>query len=646
MKRVLVFMIIILIAVNGLGLALDRHVPYESASENDKGIYIYLKSILLYSGITLDNIINENNESINYALKLEERLNMTKEEVEFYKTMGIESKIEKYLPPFLKLGEGIKEIAEGQKIFLDNIEKVKLEKDYYAYMNATKGLNLIKEGISLSEEALDEIDVLEFLDENNITVKLDTTQLREKLEEIKRVYLVYEKTLSAYKVLPPEELQKLIKREEEKTGKPVDTKEFLEKNKIIPIPKQLTIYASKLNPFVYESVTFYGYALGFNEVEIHIGNESFTVPIENNYFSLKHVFKQVGSYKVFATGMKEGKLETSNILLINVSKIPTSLILSSEKSAYVDQKLKIEGILLDYYRNPVGAQEIRVNFDGKKFTLKTLKNGSFSFEVSRKKEGRYLVNVTYLGNEIYAGSSASLNVYFMRYPIDIKIKTDKARVKIGQELYIFGEVKGAKRPILISVYVDGKLYQQWLTKTVFGFKLRFNSTGTHEIYAYFPGDEYYAPARSNLLKISVIKYSFREILIIALAFISLLVIYVFVSSRKERRKGISDEEFVELIKSLEALEVKEEGKKVKRLRDIYREVYYKLISYYNLKPTLTPRELLRKLRNESFSYDLERLTQLHEKYFYGRKRLKRNEIIEYIKSAGRIIVSFIVRGEL
>ena len=628
MKRVFVFIILILIAVSGLGLALDRHIPYESASENDKGIYIYLKSILLYSGITLDNIINENNESINYALKLEKRLNMTKEEVEFYKTMGIESKIEKYLPPFLKLGEGIKEIVEGQKIFLDNIEKVKLEKDYYAYMNASKGLNLIREGISLSEEALDEIDVLEFLDENNVTVKLDTTQLREKLEEIKRMYLVYEKTLSAYEVVSIEEAKNITKPN------------------IIVVPTKLTIYASKLNPFVYENVTFYGYALGFNEVKIHIGNESFTVPVKNNYFSLKHVFKQVGSYRVLATGMKDSKLETSNILLINVSKIPTSLILSSEKSTYVDQKLKIEGILLDYYGNPLGAQEIRVSFDGEKFTLKTLENGSFSFEVSRKKEGRYLVNVTYLGNEIYAGSSASLNVYFMRYPINIKIKTDKARVKIGQELHIFGEVKGAKRPILISVYVDGKLYQQWLTKTVFGFKLRFNSTGTHEIYAYFPGDEYYAPARSNPLKISVIKYSSREILIIALAFISLLMIYVFVFSRKERRKGISDEEFVELIKSLEALEVKEEGKKVKRLRDIYREVYYKLINYYNLKPTLTPRELLRKLRNESFSYDLERLTQLHEKYFYGRKRLKRNEVIEYIKSAGRIIVSFIVRGEL
>ena len=612
MKRVLVFAMIILIASGGLGLALDRHIPYEIASENDRGIYIYLKSILLYSDIVLKNIIDENNESVNYALKLEKRLNTTREEVGFYKTMGIESKIEKYLPPFLKLGKGIKEIAEGQRIFLNSIEKVKMEKDYHAYINASEGLDLMKEGISFSEGALDEIDMLKFLDENNVTVKLSTTQLRERLEEIKRMYLVYEKMLRAYKI----------------------------------IPSKLTLHASKLNPFVYENVTFYGYAPGFNEVGIHIGNKSFKIPVKDDYFSFNYAFKQTGSYRVFATGIKGGKLETSNTIIINVLKIPTNLIISSGKSAYVDQKIKVKGILLDYYGKPLGAQEVLVNFDGEKFTLKTLKNGSFSFEIVGKREGKYTVNVTYIGNKIYAGSSASLNVYFMRYPIEIKLKTDKVEAKIGQELHITGEVKGAKRPILVSVYVDGELYQQWLTKNIFGFKISFNNSGIHEIYAYFPGDKYYAPAKSNLLKVSITKYGFREIVIIALAFVSLLVIYAFVSSRRERREGISDEEFVELIKSLETPESKEEGKKVRGLRDIYREIYYRLISYYNLKPTLTPRELLRKLRNESFFYDLKRLTQLHEKYFYGKKRLKRNEVIEYIKSAGKIIVSFIVRGEL
>lgn len=642
MKKVLVLIMLLIVTFSSFGLALERHTPYENANENDKGLYIYLKAILLYSGIVLDNVIDENNESINYALNLEGRLNVTREEVEFYKSRGIKSKVEDYLPPFLTLGEGIKNIAKGQKMFLENIEKVKEEKDYYAYLNATKGLDYMKKGIVESNESLDEIDKLEFLDENGKILKLNTDNLREKLEKIEKLYSAYERILSVYKVLPPEELNKLIKEEEKESGKPINLEELLERNKIIPIPKPLTIYASDLNPFIYENVTFYGYAYGFESVELHIGNKSYDVGVKNGYFSFRYSFNKTGIYSVFATGIRDNKLEKSNILTINVTKIPTSIILSSSGSAYVYQNLTINGILLDYYRNPLEDQIVKAEFDGEEISLKTLENGSFSFKINGEKEGRYLVNVTYLGTEVYEKSFASISVFFLRYPVDIKIKADKEKIGVGKEVRIFGEVKGAERPILISIYVDGKLYQQWLTKTVFGFKIAFNETGTHEIYAYFPGDDYYAPAKSNVVRINVVKITInRSLIIVVLAALISILIYSFASKRKA--KGITEEEFVKLIKSLET---EEKAKKVRKLGEIYRDIYYRVIKRYNLKPSLTPRELLRKLSNESFSYELEKLTMLHEKYFYGMKRLSRREIIDYIRSAGRFIVGFLVGDSL
>jgi hypothetical protein len=625
MKKVLVLIMLLIVTFSSFGLALERHTPYENANENDKGLYIYLKAILLYSGIVLDNVIDENNESINYALNLEGRLNVTREEVEFYKSRGIKSKVEDYLPPFLTLGEGIKNIAKGQKLFLENIERVKEEKDYYAYLNATKGLDYMKKGIVESNESLDEMDKLEFLDENGKILKLNTDNLREKLEKIEKLYSAYEKILSVYKVLPPEEYEKLK-----------------EKENFIPLPKPLTLYASNLNPFIYENVTFYGYAYGFESVELHIENKSYDVRVKNGYFSFRYSFNKTGIYSVFATGMRDNKLEKSNILTINVTKIPTSIILSSSGSAYVYQNLTINGILLDYYGNPLGDQIVKAEFDGEEILLKTLENRSFSFKIKGEKEGRYLVNVTYLGTEVYEKSFASISVFFLRYPVDIKIEADKEKVGVGKEVRIFGEVKGAERPILISIYVDGKLYQQWLTKTIFGFKIAFNETGTHEIYAYFPGDEYYAPAKSNVVRINVVKITInRSLIIVVLAALLSILIYSFVSKRKT--KGITEEEFVKLIK---ALETEEKAKKVRKLGEIYRDIYYRIIKRYNLKPSLTPRELLRKLSNESFSYELERLTMLHEKYFYGMKRLSRREIIDYIRSAGRFIVGFLVGDSL
>ena len=625
MKKVLVLIMLLIVTFSSFGLALERHTLYENANENDKGVYIYLKAILLYSGIVLDNVIDENNESINYALNLEGRLNVTREEVEFYKSRGIKSKVEDYLPPFLTLGEGIKNIAKGQKLFLENIEKVKEEKDYYAYLNATKGLDYMKKGIVESNESLDEIDKLEFLDENGKILKLNTDNLREKLEKIEKLYSAYERILSVYKVLPPEEYEKLK-----------------EKENFIPLPKPLTIYASDLNPFIYENVTFYGYAYGFESVELHIGNKSYDVGVKNGYFSFRYSFNKTGIYSIFATGIRDNKLEKSNILTVNVTKIPTSIILSSSGSAYVYQKLTINGVLLDYYGNPLGDQIVKAEFDGEEILLKTLENGSFSFKINGEKEGRYLVNVTYLGTQVYEKSFASISVFFLRYPVDIKIEADKEKVGVGKEVKIFGEVKGAERPILISIYVDGKLYQQWLTKTVFGFKIAFNETGIHEIYAYFPGDDYYAPAKSNVVRINVVKITInRSLIIVVLAALISILIYSFASKRKA--KGITEEEFVKLIRSLET---EEKAKKVRKLGEIYRDIYYRVIKRYNLKPSLTPRELLRKLSNESFSYELEKLTMLHEKYFYGMKRLSRREIIDYIRSAGRFIVGFLVGDSL
>lgn len=610
MKRTLVLIMLLLLTLSGPGLALERHTPYESADENDRGIYIYFKAILLYSGIVLDNVMNENNESMGYALNLEGRLNVTREEVEFYRSRGIRSRVEEYLPPFLTLGKGVKNIARGQRLFLENIERVKEEKDYHAYLNATRGLDYMKKGIVESRGSLDEIDRLEFLDEGGKILKLNTEDLRKKLEKIERLYSAYEKTLESYRVLPP--------------------------------PRPLTLYASDLDPFVHESVTFYGYASGLESVELHIGNESHDVGVKKGYFSFEYSFNKTGVYRVFATGVKEGRVERSNTLTINVTKIPTSIVLSSGGSAYVYQNLTINGILLDYYGNPLGDQILRAGFDGGEVLLKTSENGSFSFEITGKREGRYLVNVTYSGTEIYGRSFASMGVFFLRHPVDIRIKADRERVGAGREVRVFGEVKGVERPVLISIYVDGRLYQQWLTGTIFGFSIAFNETGAHEIYAYFPGDDYYAPAKSNSVIIKVVKITMdRSLIILVLAALTGILVYSF--APKRRAGGMTEEEFVKLIKSLET---EEEAKRVRKLGEIYRDIYHRVIKRYNLKPSLTPRELLRRLSGESFSHELERLTMLHEKYFYAMRRLSRREVIEYIRSAGRFIVGFLVGDSL
>lgn len=678
MRRVLALIILALLTFSGLGLASERHFEYEKAYDNDKGIYIYFSVLLLYSEMALDKIIAESNESIHYAENVEAKLKVVREEIEFYRSFGIKAKIEDYLPPFLQFGEGINDIAEGQRLFLDNIELVKEFRDYYAYLNASQGLEMMGEGISKAEDALDVIDTFEFLDEDNSTLTLDTSSIREKLEKIKRMYLVYGEVLSAYKVMPPEEVKEIIEENKERLpsdtdqekleeiikklveGKPLteEEKELLEKalesidgnRTAILVPTALTLYASNPNPFVYENITFYGYAPGFESVNLHIENKTIVLGVKNNRFSYVYSFERPGKYEVFATGVKNGSLESSNVVTINVLKIPTKIVLSSEGSAYINESLKVNGFLLDYYGNALNGERIFAEFDGEKFTLLTSVNGSFSFNVTSGESGRKLVNVTYLGNEIYAGSWASLSVVFLKYPVRISIKADKGEVKEGEEVKIIGEIEGVEREIPIAVYVDDKPYKSLYAAKNFEITLSFNETGKHEIYAYFPGDEYYDEAKSNVVSISVVSFSLIEYIIFALV-LALLGGIAYLSRKLylRSRKGMSDEEFVALIKALRELEKEEEEemeRKFKSLREMYREIYQRLIKQYGLKPSTTPRELARKLRKESFAPYLEKLTSLYEKHFYGKKPLGRRGVLEYLKSVAGFIVSFIVREEL
>lgn len=634
MKRTLALITLALLTFSTFGLASERHFEYDTAYENDKGIYIYFRVLLLYSEMTLDKVIDEDNESTYYAESVATKLKVTQEEIVFYKSFGIKAKVDDYLPPFLEFGEGLEDIVEGQRLFLDNIEIVKELGDYYAYLNATQGLEMMGEGISKAENALDVIDTFEFRDEDGNILTLDTSSIRSKLEKIKRMYLGYERGLNTYKVLSPEEAKNVA----------------ITNETVIIIPTSLVLYASNLNPFVYENVTFYGYASDFENVNIHVENKTIVLGVKNNRFSYVYSFERPGTYEVFATGVKNGSAEISNVITINVLKIPTRIVLSSEGSAYINESLRVNGFLLDYYGNALNGEKVFGEFNGEEFTLLTSGNGSFSFNVTSGESGRKLVNVTYLGNEIYAGSWASLSVVFLKYPVRISIKADKGEVKEGEEVKIIGEIEGVEREIPIAVYVDDKPYKSLYAAKNFEITLSFNETGKHEIYAYFPGDEYYDEAKSNVVSISVVSFSLIEYIIFALV-LALLGGIAYLSRKLylRSRKGMSDEEFVALIKALRELEKEEEEemeRKFKSLREMYREIYQRLIKQYGLKPSTTPRELARKLRKESFAPYLEKLTSLYEKHFYGKKPLGRRGVLEYLKSVAGFIVSFIVREEL
>ncbi|RLI81595.1 hypothetical protein DRP04_05780 [Archaeoglobales archaeon] len=119
-----------------------------------------------------------------------------------------------------------------------------------------------------------------------------------------------------------------------------------------------------------------------------------------------------------------------------------------------------------------------------------------------------------------------------------------------------------------------------------------------------------------------------------------IVVVIFLTSvyAKSRRKGVESK--TELAEELRK-EVKERVEKVEEIakelklpesvEDAYKVLFSTLVGRYNLKKSLTPRELLKVLKNESFAEKLKVVTNLHEKAVYGKIELKDEEKEVYFR---------------
>ncbi|AIF70334.1 hypothetical protein PAP_09795 [Palaeococcus pacificus DY20341] len=613
MKRIITLALIMLI-LSPLGLALDRQIPLEEAKKSDEGVYRFLEILLNYAISSTNAIVDERNTSIDYSNLLGARLNQTVEEISFYKSKGVTSAVEEYIPPFLGLHDGIRDIIKGQMLFLGNIDRVK-EKDRRAYALALNGVEMGKEGILKVNESIRAIAEFTFVSEEQNELKLNTDRLEENLKKIQKMFQSYERILREYDVLGGED--------------------------------RLTLYASDLNPPVFENVTFYGHAKGLEKINLHVKDSNgletiLLVSVSKDRFRFVYSFSEIGTYKVFVTGKKNGKILRSNTLILNVSRIPTEII-AYGGSAYIGTSFELTGVLQDYRGNPLKGQTVFITFKNTSMSTATDDTGAFSANLTSKQAGRYEVKVSYNGDELYAPTSSTVKVAFLRRPLMIKLNSQE-KIKVGKPLKVEAVV-ASKYEVPITIYVDGKQYKEIKAKGNFEFTVVFNETGRHDIQAVFQGDSFYAPSKSNILSVEVIEGVpiLKAILFLILSVGGFLAYKAL--SAKTTIDGMSEEEFLALLKAQEK-EEKKQKKRSKKLNDYYKVLYSRLIKTYRLKRSTTPRELLARVKDEPFVGDLAIATILHEKYTYSKKRLSSNEIIEFIRSVGRTLLGFLVRDEL
>jgi hypothetical protein len=362
---------------------------------------------------------------------------------------------------------------------------------------------------------------------------------------------------------------------------------------------------------------------------------------------------------IYAEGMKgDGEIIKSNIVKIFVNKIPTFIVLSSKYAAFVNERVKITGLLVDYYDEPLHATNVTVKAgEGDEETeLTTDRNGSFEFNGTKNSEGYLNVSAFYPGNNTYSKSGNTKISIFFRSPVSLYIESNKTHFNVNETVNFSGSVHGinVNYTVLLNISVNSTNVETLIADKDFDFSLFFSHPGTYEVYAFFPGDSLFEPAESNVIEIIVVsekgvitKWFFGLLIIL----IVIAAIFIVVRARSLRgKKEAEQRNKATQTSGIEAAERKEGAEEVSEvnilegvdLEGAYKLLFDKIVAKYGLKKSLTPRELLEitKVKKEPFAEMLEAVTELYEKTVYGNVELTVEEKESCFKRIKEILNTF------
>ena len=164
---------------------------------------------------------------------------------------------------------------------------------------------------------------------------------------------------------------------------------------------------------------------------------------------------------------------TIGAMLLNPAdaKETTSIKITSDKTQYEDGKLSIQ--LTDLNKTPISKEIVNITITNKKGkvvvddVVKTDKKGKAKLDLDLKK-GKYVVNVTYDGNENYTGSNTTQKLKIKEEAKTTVVKSDESsNARLGSREnpktsidYNDGTHDGEPNPNYGDYYyLDGGLYR-------------------------------------------------------------------------------------------------------------------------------------------------------------------------------------------
>ncbi|UXM85405.1 Ig-like domain-containing protein [Methanococcus aeolicus] len=607
--------------------------------QDDSYTHQYFSDILNDYSTIIGQMVQEDPSYLNNSILVYNKTKLTQQEIIYYQSKNITSPSMLVIGPFYNFSNNLNKLCELNYNLINDLN----ENTTNSIKNAKLTVVEINDTIELLYNNLDNIDNISNLKQKNNTLYFNTSNIRDIIKLYIGGYEQYKNIVdSRYMELPVNS-----------TG--------------------LYIKVSNEKPALFDNIIIYGGGGAPNtSIELTVGNNIYEVNNTDNIFSMNYSFNETGYYEIYAT-QKTSYFEpsqrfdtqnnlTSNVVVVEVSKIPTYILTEPKYIAFVNKTVRINGVVVDKNDNPVDGY---ISENGKYYKLN---NGKFSIIKQSNIGGITDLPLKYNGTSIYQKSNKSVEIEFLRYPVNIVIETKNNNknnaISKGENIEIVGQIytpktssfeqnqrpEGANDYKCINIFVNNTKYATIQSKDKFDVNISINNSGNYIIYATYGGDNIYAPSKSNEIRLFVEDgIGIFSYLLMLMAIILIILIYFKRNNLiNNKESSDNDNKIIDLSEKEEAgkqpLNIAEETQiddylSFELIEEAYKILFGELVKKYNISKQLTPRELLFKIKENypELYPDLNFITAIHEKITYERARLDKSVKTEYFEKIKKIL---------
>ena len=254
---------------------------------------------------------------------------------------------------------------------------------------------------------------------------------------------------------------------------------------------------------IYGKLSADGLNIPYETVTIKVDGKKYNVTTSKyGNYNIKITPTSSGNKTIIATFYGSDKYGAATIsTTFQANKKSTLITLGCTKNVTVGDTVKIYGKLTDQNGKNLANQTVKVNVNGKTYTLTTTKYGNYYLNVTATITGKNNITSTYYGTKVY--SSNSNKTYFKANKKTTSITVNSTKnVYVGNVVKILGKLTDQNGKYVanqnIDLYIDNEHYN--ITTTKYGnyyYNYTTKTAGTHTITVKYTGTNNYTGSKNN-----------------------------------------------------------------------------------------------------------------------------------------------------